>query len=62
MQQTPLLLKPTHCPAMRGRAKADRELEVVVQSGKEAADEPADWSEPAPPSVEPADVPAVSTE
>jgi len=40
--QAPPLLKSTHRPIMREQARANRELEVIVQSPEEAADEPAD--------------------
>jgi len=44
---------------MRERAKVNRELEVIVQRMEEAAEEPTDQSQPAPPPVEPADAPVV---
>jgi len=56
--QAPPLLKPMHHPTTRGRARVDRELEVILQRLQEAADEPADRSQAAPPLVEPADTPA----
>jgi len=44
--QAPPLLEPTRRATMMGRARADRELEVIVQSPEEAADELADQPNP----------------
>jgi len=41
--QTPPLLEPTRRLTIRERVRANRELEVVVQSSKEAANKPTDW-------------------
>lgn len=49
-------------PTLRRRARADRELEVIVQRLEEADEKPADQPQPAPLPVEPADAPAVPNE
>jgi len=58
--QAPPLLEPTRYLTMRGRARANSELEVIVWRPEEAAEEPTDQLQPAPLPVEPADAPAVS--
>jgi len=47
---------------MRRRARADRELEVIMQRLEEADEKPADQPQPAPLPVEPADTPVVPNE
>jgi len=61
-EQAPPLQKPTHRPTMQGKARADTELEVVVQIPEEAAKEPTDRHQLTPPLVELADAPAVPNE
>jgi len=51
-----------HHPPMTGQARADRELEVIVQRPEEAADELADRSRAVPPPVELVDAPATPDE